>query len=108
MLSGESARAHRRAPGDTTICQSTDTVFSLNVCPTPEHAFLNDITRLVIVFALAFVLFVFLALSLSTAHGAANSSCLTQSTHHTLCVGSVSESKFEGRRLGRLSFEPAR
>ena len=23
-------------------------------------------------------------------------------------VGSVSESKFEGRRLGRLSFEPAR
>ena len=28
--------------------------------------------------------------------------------HTTLCVGSVSESKFEGRRLGRLSFEPAR
>ena len=26
----------------------------------------------------------------------------------SFCVGSVSESKFVGRRLGRLSFEPAR
>ena len=54
----------------------------------------------------AFTLLVLLVLMVTI--GATSTSDMDPALHTTLCVGSVSESKFEGRRLGRLSFEPAR